>query len=341
MSFDNADTGSQPTFKELQKQISKFVVPSLRRSTIQIVNTFLPYVALWVMMVYSINHGYPYWVTFLLVIPSSALLIRLFIIFHDCCHTSFFASQRANQVLGFLFGVLTLTPYDEWGTAHLTHHSTVADLERRGVGDVWTMTVQEYRNSGKWTQLAYRLVRNPFVMFGLGPIWVFFIKNRFSHKGASRRERVSVLITNLTLLGILVLTYFTIGLKTYLVIQVSVQYFAGIFGIWLFYVQHQFDPTHWYPHENWDYLTASIYSSSYYKLPKILQWISGNIGLHHVHHINPRIPNYHLQACLDSTPFLQQVVPLTIGRSLSTINMNLWDEEQDKLVSFRSLRKSS
>jgi len=341
MSAQHAHTEPHPTFKELHQQTARFMVPSLKRSLGQLANTFLPYIALWVMMVYTMNHGYPYWATLIMVLPAAALLIRVFIIFHDCCHTSFFKSQRANQLLGFFFGMLTFTPYGEWGTAHLEHHSTVANLERRGVGDVWTMTVEEYKNAGFWLRLGYRLVRNPFVMFGLGPIYVFFIKNRFSHKGASRREWMSVLLTNLAILGILVLAYFTIGLKTYLLIQVPIEYMAGVFGIWLFYVQHQFDPTHWYPPERWDYMTASIFSSSYYKLPKVLQWISGNIGLHHVHHINPRIPNYSLQACLDATPFLQQVVPLTLGKSLKSINMNLWDEEQDRLVSFRSLRKGA
>lgn len=339
MKQESTTAEKHPTFMELHKQTARFMTPSLRHSLGQIANTFIPYAALWAMMIYTINSGYPYWATFLLVLPASALLIRLFIIFHDCCHTSFFKSQRANQVIGFIFGVITLTPYSEWGTAHLEHHSTVANLERRGIGDVWTMTVAEYRNANFWMRLGYRLVRNPLVMFGLGPIWVFFIRNRFSHKGASRAEWTSVLLTNLAILGLLVLSYFTIGLKTFLLIELPIQYIGGMLGIWLFYVQHQFDPTHWYPAENWDYMTASIFGSSYYKLPKILQWISGNIGLHHVHHINPRIPNYSLQACLDATPFLQQVVPLTILGSLKTVTMNLWDEEKERLVSFRSLRK--
>lgn len=327
--------------RDILDQVREYTVPNLGRSLTQIANTLLPYLALWVVMVYSVTAGWPYWTTFLLILPASAFLVRLFILFHDCTHQSFFKSRKANRLVGTIFGVMTLTPYDSWASDHLAHHATVADLDNRGIGDVWTMTVSEYENASKALRLGYRLVRNPFVMFGLGPIWVFMIKQRFFFKGSSRRAKINVVITNLALLAIMAIFYFTVGVKTYLIIQLPIMYIAGAAGIWLFYVQHQFDPTHWSPHEQWDFLTASLKGSSYYKLPKVLQWLSGNIGLHHVHHINALIPNYNLQPCLDNTPFLREVPPITILDSLKTVRMNLWDEAQQRLVSFRSLKKAS
>lgn len=323
--------------KALQKEVRKYATPDLAKSILQIFTSFVPYILLWVPMVYLVNSGRPYWMTLLIIPVAAMFLVRTFIIFHDCCHHSFFKSAKANKVVGTIFGILAFTPYGTWGDAHNGHHATVADLERRGIGDVWTMTVKEYKAASKKTRLLYRLVRNPFVMFALGPIGVFLLKHRFAGKGASRKDHISTALTNLALLGILVAASFTMGLKTYLIIQLPIMWFAGMAGIWLFYVQHQFDPTHWYPHEEWDYFTAALNASSYYKLPKVFQWMSGNIGLHHVHHVNAFVPNYKLQTCLNNIPALQ-IPPLTFWESLKTVNMNLWDEELDKLVSFKQVR---
>ncbi|MCB2200228.1 fatty acid desaturase [bacterium] len=326
--------------KALQKQVRKYATPDHTKSILQIFTSFVPYIAIWAIMITFMQVGFPYWVTLLLVPVAAVFLTRTFIIFHDCCHHSFFRSSKANKIVGHIFGILAFTPYESWGHAHMIHHSTVADLGRRGIGDVWTMTVKEYKAASKWTRFLYRLVRNPFVMFVLGPIGVFFLKHRFYDKSTTRAGKVSTIVTNVALLALLVAAHFTIGIKTFLLIQLPIMWFAGMVGIWLFYVQHQFDPTHWYPHEDWDYLTAALHASSYYKLPKVLQWMSGNIGLHHVHHVNAFVPNYRLQECLDNTPFLQQVKPLTLWESFKTVKMNLWDEEQDKLVSFGSLKKT-
>ncbi|MFC2170884.1 fatty acid desaturase [Calditrichota bacterium] len=326
--------------KDLQQFVRKYTVPDVKKSILQLLDSFLPYIAFWALMILSIKGGYPYWVTFIMILCATIFHIRIFIIFHDCCHQSFFESRVANRVIGTILGVLTFTSYESWGDEHLTHHSTVADLDRRGTGDIWTMTVNEYRNASKQQKFLYRLYRHPLVMFGLGPIWVFFIYNRFFYKGTSARIKNGVVITNLALLVILLGMTATVGLKTYLLIQIPIMYLGGVIGIWLFYVQHQFDPTHWYPHEDWDFLTAALNSSSYYKLPKVLQWISGNIGLHHVHHVNARIPNYNLQACLNETPLLQKVAPMTLLDSFKSIQMHLWDENQKKLVSFRSQKIS-
>ncbi len=324
--------------KDLQVAVRKYTQPDVTRSTWQLLNTVLPYFMLWGMMVASVILGLPLWVTLLLIPVTTIFHIRSFIIFHDCCHRSFFKSQAANRWLGTIIGVMTFTAYDAWAGEHLTHHSSVADLSRRGTGDIWTMTVNEYQAASRWKRLLYRAFRNPFVLFGLGPIWVFFIFNRTFQKGMSKRERWSIAFTNIAIVGVALILSLVIGWQNYLLIKLPVIYLSGVFGIWLFYVQHQFDPTHWYDPEDWDFFTASLHSSSYYKLPKVLQWISGNIGLHHVHHVNARIPNYHLQACLDNTPELQTVKPMTLLDSLKTIRMNLWDEEKQKLVSFGSLR---
>ncbi|MBZ0264310.1 fatty acid desaturase [bacterium] len=326
---------------ELQQQIRDYTTPSLKKAFFQLADSLLPYLALWALMILSVSFGFPYWVTLSLALFATVFQIRLFIIFHDCCHQSFFASQKANRILGHFLGILTFTPYDGWAEEHLTHHASVADLDRRGTGDIWTMTVKEYKAATPWRRFLYRMVRHPFNLFAIGPIWVFFIFHRIFQKGMSHREKISVVINNLGILAIFAAISLTLGWKAYLMIQLPLIYLSGALGIWLFYVQHQFDPTHWYPHAEWDYLTAALHSSSYYKLPKVLQWITGNIGLHHVHHVNARIPNYHLQPCLDNTPFLQQVEPMTLLKSFKTVKMNLWDEEKDKLVSFKAIRQSS
>jgi len=317
--------------------IARYAQPDQRKGIWQLVNTFVPYLGLWVLMIYTVKTGVSYWITLGLAVVAAALMVRIFIFFHDCCHGSFFASPRANTVLGYVSGILTFTPYHSWRRSHALHHATAGNLDRRGVGDVWTMTVEEYRAAPRKTQIAYRLYRNPLVMFGLGPVGSFLISQRFPPKGAGRRERLSVLVTNLALLAIVVLASLTIGFWTYLLIQLPIIVIGGALGIWLFYVQHQYEGVYWAREEAWDFSTAAFEGSSYYKLPRVLQWFTGNIGLHHIHHLRPRIPNYNLQACYDQVPAMQAVRPLGIGKSLKSLRLNLWDEAQGQLVSFRSL----
>ena len=288
-------------------------------------------------MVYTINTGVSYWVTLALAVVAAAFLVRIFIFFHDCCHGSFFSSSRANTALGYITGIATFTPFHSWRRSHARHHATSGNLDRRGVGDIWTMTVEEYQAAPRRTRVAYRLYRNPLFMFGFGPAVSFLIAQRFFTKEAKRRERVSVLITNLAILAIVVLASLTIGFWTYVLIQLPVILVAGAAGIWLFYVQHQYEGVYWARGESWSLAKAALEGSSYYRLPKVLQWFTGNIGLHHIHHLRPRIPNYRLQECYDQVPAMQAVQPLTIGKSLKSLRMNLWDEEQQELVSFRSL----
>ncbi len=317
---------------------SKYAQPSLRKAVWQVLNTFVPYFAIWALMIHLVREGYPYSITLALAVVAAALLVRIFILFHDCCHGSFFASRRANIILGYISGILAFTPYDDWRRSHIRHHTTSGDLDRRGVGDVWTMTVEEYLTAPTRKRLAYRIVRNPLVLFGLGPTYKFFIAKRFSQKGARKPERRSVMITNLAIAAIIGVASVTIGVQAYLAIQLPIMLIAGTIGLWLFYVQHQFERVYWARHEAWDPMRAALEGSSYYKLPKVLQWFTGNIGLHHVHHVHPRIPNYHLQQCHDDIPALQAVAPLTLRRSLRSLWMNLWDEKQQKMVGFRSLK---
>ena len=310
----------------------------LRKSIWQLVNTMIPYIALWYLMIRTIHLGYSYWLTLALAVLAAGFSVRIFIFFHDCGHGTFFTSRRARSILGYITGVLMFTPYRDWSHNHRVHHATAGDLDRRDVGDVWTMTLDEYLAAPRSQQIFYRLVRNPIFMLGIGPFYVFLIANRFATKNAKRRERQSVWITNLALLAIILVASQTIGLRTYLLIQLPVILIAATGGIWLFYVQHQFEGVYWARHEEWNPIKASLQGSSYYKLPKIVQWFTGNIGLHHIHHIRPRIPNYNLQRCYDETPAFQSVKPITLRSSLRSLWLNLYDEQSGKLVSFRALK---
>ena len=318
---------------------ARYETPSVRKAVWQLINTFVPYLALWGAMVFVALRGYPYWVTLALAVPAAALLIRIFIFFHDCCHGSFFASDRANRILGYICGILTFTPFDDWRRAHAAHHATAGDLDRRGMGDVWTMTVEEYLAASPMRRVAYRILRNPVVMFGLAPAALSLVCHRFPHRGAGRRERRSVAITNLAIAGMLVAAGLTIGVGQYLSIQLPVLIIAGTVGVWLFYVQHQFEGVYWSRRGDWDPLRAALEGSSYYKLPKLLQWCTGSIGLHHIHHARPGVPNYNLQRCQDGVEPAQAVEPLTLRKSLGSLRLNLWDERAGQLVSFRSVTK--
>jgi omega-6 fatty acid desaturase (delta-12 desaturase) len=287
-------------------------------------------------MVISFQSGYSYWLILALTIPTGGILVRLFILFHDCCHGSFFESRRANTVLGYVTGILAFTAFEDWRRAHNRHHVTAGNLDRRGVGDIWTMTTDEYRAAPRLTRLAYRIYRNPFFLFGPGAMLLFLVIQRFSKKDAGKRARRSVLITNLALLLILVAAGSTIGFKTYLLIQLPVLMIAGGVGLWLFYVQHQFEDAYWVRNDSWDPLSVALQGSSYYKLPKILQWVTGNIGLHHIHHVQPKIPNYNLQRCYDEIPALQTVKSITLNASIRSLRLALYDETAKKMVSFHS-----
>lgn len=321
-------------------KLKKFEVPSTWRALWQLVNTIIPFGVIVTLMYLSVQAGYSPLVTILLAIPAAPFMVRIFVLFHDCSHGSFFPSRTANRVVGHILGTLAFTPYGSWQYAHGVHHSATGNLDRRSIGEVWTVTAGEFAKASRWTRATYRLYRNPVFMFCLAPVLLFVLEQRLPYKRGSARQQRSVWITNAAIVAMLVLSSLTIGLGTYLLIHLSIMYFAGIGGVWLFYVQHQFDPGYWKREDEWHSVDSAMEGSSYYKLPGVLQWFSGNIGLHHVHHLRPRIPNYNLQRCLNAIPELRLKDHLTIRKSLRSITMNLWDEAAERLVSFRTFRKS-
>lgn len=320
-----------------KQAIAKHQVPRLRKSLWQILNTLIPYLALCGVMYWTL--GVSYWLTLAVAVVAAAFMVRTFMLFHDCAHGSFFRSQRANHLLGFVAGVLTFTPFEQWRHTHALHHATSGDLDRRGTGDIWTLTVQEYVEASRSKRLAYRVFRNPFVLFVIAPTYLFLVGQRFPARGSGSRERRSVYWTNGTLLMIGIAMSLTIGLKAYLLIQIPVMMLAGTAGLWLFYVQHQYDGVYWQRRPQWSFVEAALHGSSYYKLPRLLQWFSGNIGFHHIHHLSPCIANYNLEACHRAAPLFESVKPLTLFASLRSMAFRLWDEKSGRLVGYRRLRE--
>ncbi len=324
-----AATTAVPAWKAV---VTKFEKPSLSRAIWQMVNTLVPYVGLWCLMFFTVQVSW--WYTVPLAILAAGFVVRAFIIFHDCGHGSYFASRRANNVVGFITGLIAFTPYYQWRWEHAIHHATNGDLDRRSVGDIWTMTVREYQESSKWKRFLYRLNRNPFVLFVIVPIFLFLVYQRFSTAKASKREKYSVYWMNLAILAMGAGMSMIFGFTNYVIIQLIIMGVAASSGVWLFYVQHQFEDTYWERSENWDFTTAALQGSSFYKLPKILQWFSGNIGFHHIHHLSSRIPNYNLERCHKAEPLFQNVKPITLWSSMKSLTFRLWDEEQRKLVGY-------
>jgi acyl-lipid omega-6 desaturase (Delta-12 desaturase) len=335
-STDRPARPALPPVESWKDAIAGHLDASTWRAVVQLVNTLGPYAALWCLMDLSLSVSL--WLALPLAVLAGALLVRVFIIFHDCGHGSFLRSRLANDITGFASGVLTFTPYYHWRWQHAQHHATAGDLDRRGTGDVWTMTVQEYLESSRWKRLAYRLARNPFVLFVAAPVYVFVIRQRFPSPRAGRRERHSVWWMNLAIAAVVAGMSWWMGVVPYLVLQAVTIGVAGAAGIWLFYVQHQFEGVYWERGEHWDYTAAAFRGSSFYRLPPVLRWLSGNIGYHHIHHLNPRIPNYNLVRCHRSAPLFECVEPITVLRSMRSLRLHLWDEQLRRLVGFRHLR---
>jgi omega-6 fatty acid desaturase (delta-12 desaturase) len=321
--------------------VTKYQQPDHRISIIQIVNSFGGLFLCWLGMLWSLQVGY--WLTLLLAFPAAGFVVRIFIIQHDCGHGSFFTNRRANDIVGTMCSLFTLVPYKFWRKTHAIHHAHHAELEERGIGDVWTMTTDEYRQAGWWKRLVYRVFRNPFFLFGIAPTIQFVILERFPISGEvkwRKGEIASVWWLNLALVVLLTLQSLVFGFSTVLMINLPIIMIAATVGTWLFYVQHQFERTYWEHTPEWDFTLAALQGSSYYQLPRILQWFTGNIGYHHIHHLSPRIPNYNLQECHESHPLFQRVVHLTIRTSLQTVWLTLWDENQQRLVTFKEALQS-
>ncbi|HLY91374.1 MAG TPA: fatty acid desaturase [Acetobacteraceae bacterium] len=310
-----------------------------KRSLFQLVTTAMPFIALLVIMPEASHVSY--WLTLLLAIPAAGLLVRLFIIQHDCGHGSFFKSRAANDGLGRVLGVLTLTPYGHWRKGHAVHHACSGSLDRRGRGDVEMLTVAEYEALSPLGKLGYRLYRNPFIMVLLGAPINFIVLQRVP-RGLSFRDRDarrSILSLNVALVVAFGLPMVMIGVAPVVATYLPVMFIASWAGNWLFYVQHQFENTYWKREDDWNFYTAALRGSSYFELPRILQWFSGNIGLHHVHHLCSRVPNYRLQACLDSAPELHRIAKrITLRESLGCWKLALWDEERRLMVGFSDLK---
>jgi len=316
-----------------QRAVAAYENPDLKRSLWQLLNSIVPYLALWALAYWLL--GVSYWLALPVQVLAAGFLVRVFIIFHDCGHGSFFRSRTANDIVGFVTGILTFTPYWDWRAEHARHHATAGDLDRRGFGDVTTMTVDEYRQASWWRRLGYRLYRNPLVMLGLGPLFVFFVKQRIPRESTGRRGKLSVHITNLVLVAIFALLFVTLGVGKTVLVQLPIMAMAGAAGVWLFYVQHQFETVYWERRERRDYVAVAMEGSSLYALPRILQWFSGNIGFHHIHHLSPSIPNYRLPKCFHEQPLFQNVDRLTLWSSLRSLRLRLYDEQARRLVGFR------
>lgn len=321
---------------EWKEMVKKYQLPSRWGSAWQLTNTLGPYALLWAAMYFAL--AVSWWLVIPLAVLAGAFLVRIFIIFHDCTHGSFFKSRLANEIWGFITGVLAFTPFHHWRWEHSVHHSSAGNLDRRGMGDVWTLTVREYLESSPWKRFSYRLARNPFVLFVLAPLVLFGILHRFPSADAKKRERRWVHITNLAIVIMAAAMSCVFGFKAWLLIQLLVLLVAGTSGIWLFYVQHQFEDVYWEKGGDWEFSQAALQGSSFYKLPKILQWFSGNIGFHHIHHLSPRIPNYRLERAHKAEPLFQAVEPLTLRKSLKSFPLRLWDEKLKKLVGFKAVR---
>ncbi len=326
-----------PSMKDLKGVVEPFSKAETQTAVRQLVVTLLLYVTGWVAMYFSLQVGY--WLTLLLAIPTAGFMIRIFIFFHDCGHNSFLPSTRANRRLGFWLGILVFTPGEQWWKSHAIHHATSGNLDRRGVGDVTTLTVDEYLKLPLLGRLGYRLFRHPLVMFGLGPLFMFLIKHRIAYPRFGKRETLSVVWTNLGILALAVGLNLLMGFQNYLLVQLPILWLGGMSGIWMFYVQHQFESSYWARHPEWEYIASAFEGASYYQLPKVLQWFTGNIGFHHIHHLSPKVPNYRLEIAYNSDEILRRPLTLTIRESLRTIPLTLIDEANDRMISFRDLRQ--
>lgn len=321
---------------QLKKSVATFAKSDTKASIMQLINTIPPFFLIWFLAYQSLSVSI--WLTLPLLLIASGFVVRIFIIFHDCTHGSFFKKGKANRIVGTITGIITLFAFEKWKRDHAIHHATSSNLDKRGTGDVWVMTVDEYVNASFWGRLTYRLYRNPIVMFGLGPFYLFLLSNRFNRKGAKRKERLNTYFINASVAVIYGLLIWAIGWQAFLTIQLPITFMSGSLGIWLFYVQHQFEDSYFENEDEWDFVKAAVDGSSYYKLPKVIQWLTGSIGFHHVHHLSPRVPNYHLEKAHESTPPLQQATTITLASSLKSIRFRLYDEANKSFVSFKEIK---
>lgn len=322
-----------------RESLAAYASPSVKSGLFQLATSAVPYIALCTLMYLTLDVS-PL-ITLALAVPAAGFLVRVFVVFHDCSHGSLFPSKRANARVGTVLGLFVLSPFRRWRHDHAVHHATSGDLDRRGVGDIITLTVAEYRARSPQARLGYRLLRHPLVMFGLGPVFAMIVGPRIVARDARPRMRNSVLGTDVALLILVGGLCWLIGWENFLIVWAPAALMAGSVGIWLFYVQHQFEDAYWQAGADWSYADAAMRGSSYLKLPKVLQFFTGNIGLHHVHHLNARIPNYNLQRAHDSNPIFAAVPTLSLRDGLRAVRFKLWDEEAGRLVTFGQASRSA
>jgi omega-6 fatty acid desaturase (delta-12 desaturase) len=328
-----------PNARDLTRVLVSYREPSLARSIIELAITGGPLVLLWFLMWATLDLGY--WLSLLLAVPAAGFLVRLFMIQHDCGHGAFFHRRGTNDWVGRVIGVLTLTPYDFWRRTHAAHHSTSGNLDRRGIGDIDTLTVDEYLARSRWGRLRYRIYRHPIIMFGVGPAYLFIIQHRLP-VGLMRggwRPWLSAMATNVAIVSLVATMIWLVGLGPFLLVQLPIILLAASAGVWLFYVQHQFENTAWARDGIWNLQNVALHGSSHYALPGLLRWFTANIGVHHIHHLCSRIPCYRLPLVLRDHPELHGIGRLTLLQSLRCVSLVLWDEGQQRLVSFREMRQ--
>jgi omega-6 fatty acid desaturase (delta-12 desaturase) len=336
-----ADDGAALPFDDKQwlKILARYRDPDPVRSVYELLITAVPFFALWAVMLLCLRYGY--WLSLILAVPAAGFLVRLFMIQHDCGHGSFFRNRLANHVLGRVIGVLTLTPYDYWRRTHAIHHATSGNLDRRGTGDVQMLTVAEYLGLPRWRRIAYRLSRHPLILLALGPIYLFFLKHRLPIElmDGGKEVWISAMATNLAIVGVVFGMSTLVGIHNFLLIQLPIGLLASSIGVWLFYVQHQFEETYWDRQDAWSFHAGAMRGSTHFDLPAPLRWFTANIGIHHVHHLASRIPSYRLNEVLRDHPTLRNVSRLTLGQSFRCFRLALWDEERRRLIGFRDLRR--
>ncbi|MEJ0097611.1 MAG: fatty acid desaturase [Bauldia sp.] len=329
-------------FRQWPKALARYRQPSDGRSAVEIAITAFPLIALWLSMWVSL-HLVGYWLSLLLAIPAAGFLVRLFMIQHDCSHGAFFGRRDVNDWVGRVIGVFTLTPHDFWRHTHALHHAGSGNLDHRGIGDVTTKTVAEYGELDWRGRLTYRIYRNPVVLFLIGPAYLFLLRHRLplGHMREGWRPWISTMATNLGILALAGGLIWFAGLGPFLMIHLPITIVAASIGVWLFYVQHQFEHTSWEQDRDWTHPEASLHGSSHYDLPRVLRWFTANIGVHHVHHLSSRIPYYRLREVLRDHPELAGVGRLTLLQSLGCVRLVLWDEGRKRLVSFREMRRNA
>lgn len=333
-----ATAAQRPAALRWQSLVAPYQHADTRRSLLQVAATLVPYFVLWYVMYRSLEISY--WLTLLLAIPTAGFAVRTFILFHDAGHGALFKAHRLNDVVGIITGIISFTPYYYWKHEHAIHHATAGNLDRRGTGDILTLTVEDYRALPPLRKFGYRIMRNPLILFTIGSFLVFTVFNRFGGANRGKRERYSVIWTNLALVAIVTGLSLLVGWKEFLLVQFPIAFLASSVGVWMFYVQHNFDGVYWERDDNWDYYKAGIAGSSFYKLPALIEWFTGNIGYHHIHHLSPRIPFYHLPECYRNNPAFH-IHPMGFRESLRCMTFRLYDERAHHLAGWEALRAAA